>query len=216
MCACRGDESATPEVRPALVRQGRVADAGAVAALHASQIGEGFLSSLGPVFLERLYRRMCRTEGAFALVAERDGDVVGFVAGATSTRRLFSTFLLRDGVAVCLRSPLRLLSGWRRALETLRHGRQDGPAGDAGAELLSIAVDPGARRQGVAALLVRGLLEEVARRGSAGVDVVVGAGNGPAIALYRSAGFTPVRRFELHAGTESLLMRHPGGVGPTT
>ena len=36
---------------------------------------------------------------------------------------------------------------------------------------------------------------------------MVAAGNETAAALYRRAGFEMVDRFELHAGTESLLMQ---------
>ena len=37
------------------------------------------------------------------------------------------------------------------------------------------------------------------------------SGNGTAVALYRRAGFQPVERFELHPGTESLLMQWTAG-----
>ena len=37
--------------------------------------------------------------------------------------------------------------------------------------------------------------------------MVVAAGNETAIALYQRAGFHLIERFELHAGTESLLMQ---------
>ena len=51
-----------------------IGDAAAAAALHAGQIGEGFLTFLGPRFLRRLYRRVARTPGSFLLVVEDEGD----------------------------------------------------------------------------------------------------------------------------------------------
>lgn len=212
MCARRGDDIEASRAGRCDIRLGGVGDVPVVARLHAGQISEGFLASLGPRFLERLYRRMCRSEGSFVLVADDGGRVVGFVAGSVATRQLFSTFVVRDGPFAALRSPGQLLSSWRRVRETLRHGR----AGDeqrAEGELLAIAVDPRCRRGGVGARLVQALLEETARRSAASVDVVVGAGNQAAIALYRHAGFVPVRHFELHPGTTSLVLRHSSPPG---
>ena len=46
---------------------------------------------------------------------------------------------------------------------------------------------------------------------------MVGADNAAAIAMYRRAGFTPAHTFEMHRGTESVLMAHRGAApcGPT-
>jgi ribosomal protein S18 acetylase RimI-like enzyme len=77
--------------------------------------------------------------------------------------------------------------------------------------LLAIAVEPTARGRGVGMLLVEGFLEEVGRRGQSAAHVVVAADNDAAVSLYRRAGFHVVERFELHSGTQSLLMQWPGG-----
>ncbi|HLX86997.1 MAG TPA: GNAT family N-acetyltransferase [Acidimicrobiales bacterium] len=207
MAAAGGNGAGAGGAPPVVVRLGRETDAAAVAHLHAEQIGEGFLSSLGPRFLEQLYRRIAHDEGSFLLVAERHGTLAGFVAGTTALRRLYAAFLRRDGLRVLAGSPWRLVTSWRRVVETLRHGRTDtGPPADG--ELLAIAVDPTQRGRGIGAELVHALLGEMARRGAVSVDVVVGADNAAAIALYTSTGFAPLRRFELHAGTESLTLRH--------
>ena len=64
------------ELRPAVA-----ADAPALAAMHVDRIEEGFLSSLGPRFLRRLYRRIIAAPGSFAIVAVDECGVVGFVRG---------------------------------------------------------------------------------------------------------------------------------------
>ena len=191
-----------------VLRTGDDGDAAAAADLHASQINEGFLAFLGPRFLRRLYRRVTRTPGCFLLVVVNEGTTVGFLAGSTDVAALYRSFLWRDGVAAAFASSGRLLRSWRRVMETLRHGT--GGAG-AGAELLAVAVDPTTRGQGAGTLLVEGFLTEVGGRGQRAAHVVVAADNETAVALYRRTGFHTAERFELHSGTESLLMRWSGG-----
>ena len=101
-----------------------------------------------------------------------------------------------------------ILRSWRRVIETLRHGT--GGAGD-GAELLAVAVDPTARGRGAGTLLVEGFLAEIGRRGQDAAHVVVAAGQrdcGRAVPASRVSHM--VERFELHSGTESLLMQWSG------
>jgi ribosomal protein S18 acetylase RimI-like enzyme len=189
-----------------VLRTGTDGDVASAAALHADHIREGFLSFLGPRFLRRLYRRVVRVPGSFLLVAEAQGTILGFLAGSTDVAALYRAFVLRDGLPTAFASGGRLIRSWRRVLETLGHG--SGAAG-VGAELLAVAVDPAARGRGAGARLVEGFLTEVARRGGNAAYVVVAADNETAVALYRRAGFHTAERFELHRGTESLLMEWP-------
>lgn len=183
---------------------GTVVDADAAATLHAEQISEGFLTLLGPTFLRRLYRRIARVPGSFLLVVKDGATTVGFLAGSTDVARLYRSFIVHDGAAVALASGGRLLRSWRRVFETLRHGTGDEARGT---ELLAVAVDPVVRRRGVGALLVDAFLAETLRRHQDSAHVVVGADNTAAVALYRRAGFQTSHRFEMHRGTESLLMQ---------
>jgi ribosomal protein S18 acetylase RimI-like enzyme len=189
------------------IRTGRDDDAGAAALLHAGRIGDGFLSFLGPPFLTRLYRRIARTPSSFLLIADASGDVVGFVAGSTDVGELYRSFLVRDGVAAGLAAAPRLVRGWRRVLETLRHGAGDGAGSGRGTELLAIAVDTGHEGRGIGTTLVAAFLDQVATSGATEAFVVVGADNIGAMGLYARAGFIAGDEFELHAGTRSLVMQ---------
>ena len=124
---------------------------------------------------------------------------------AVSVGRLYRSFLLRDGIAAFLSTPVRLVLSSPRVFETLRHGRGDEVV--EGGELLAVAVDPRWRGQHVGGQLVEAFLREIEERGLAAAHVVVGADNAAAIAMYHRAGFAPARTFELHRGTESLVMQ---------
>ena len=187
-----------------VLRRGAADDADIAAALHAGQIAEGFLSFLGAPFLARLYRRIVLHDGSFLLVVDDGNATIGFLAGTTDVRALYRSFLRHDGPAAAFGSSVRLLCSWRRVLETLRHG---GGGSGGGAELLSVAVDPTAQGRGAGRILVDGFLAEVGRLGHQSATVVVAEANTVATALYAGAGFRVVERFELHAGTVSLLMR---------
>ncbi len=200
------------------VRVATASDARAMADLHASRITEGFLPTLGVTFLTRLYRRIVASPGAFAYVA-REGDehvaraeIVGFVAVASDLGALYRSFLLRDGVVAALQSLPAVVRSWRKVLETLRYPASAGsPAGTAlpDAEVLAVAVAPGATGRGVASLLVRHACDDLQRRGVTGVKVVCGTGNEAALALYRGCGFVPAEQVEVHGGvTSAVLVRH--------
>jgi ribosomal protein S18 acetylase RimI-like enzyme len=180
-------------------------EAPAVAALHAERIAEGFLATLGPRFLTRLYRRMVRSPRAFVVVAgERDG-LDGFVAVAEDTRRFYREFLLREGVAAAAASARALLRSPRRVWETLRYGT--GHAGNLPpAEVLSVAVAPRAAGRGLGTALVTAAVAELERRDIHAVRVVTAVGNTPALRMYERAGFTQCTRVVLHAGVEQEVL----------
>jgi ribosomal protein S18 acetylase RimI-like enzyme len=143
--------------------------------------------------------------------------VIGFVAGATSVRRLYGEFLLHDGLVAGVTSAPRLLRSIPRVVETLRYGAKDdtgpspkkggAPAEEPETELLSLAVAASARRRGAGAKLVQSFHAAAAQAGSRTARVVVAAANETAIRVYVESGFVEAERFELHAGTESLLLR---------
>ena len=194
------------------IRTGTDADAGAAAALHASEISEGFLPSLGRPFLTRLYRRIVRSPGSFLLIAHDGESIVGFVAGSEQVRDLYRSFLLRDGAVATLAALPQLARSWRHVLETLRYpaGAGDDGARDLpSAELLAIAVAPAARGSGAGRQLVAALTSEFERRGVGGVRVVVGDDNAAAISLYEHCGFTTAARLEVHRGTPSRVLTWP-------
>ena len=162
------------------------------AELHRSTIRTGFLTSLGPMFLRQLYAAVSSCPSGFGFVCRRDDDgaILGFVACADDTARVYRQALLRRGVLMAI--PLLRFAARpsviRRAYQTLRY-----PA-DVGhhlprAEVLSVAVAETARGAGIGRALVKSALDEFARRGIRQVRVAVWDRNESAIRLYRACGF---------------------------
>jgi ribosomal protein S18 acetylase RimI-like enzyme len=180
-------------------------DVDAMARLHAAEITEGFLPTLGPRFLARLYRRAVFDSSSFAFVAGCDGVVVGFAAATEDLRGLYRSFLVRDGLPAAAAAAPNLVRSWRRVLETLRYGG-GGEAALPPAEVIAVAVDRRARGQGVGRRLVAAVIDEFASRGVPAARVVAGTDNEAALRLYHSAGFRHAATVQVHAGVASEVL----------
>jgi ribosomal protein S18 acetylase RimI-like enzyme len=165
--------------------------ASAVARLHRIGIDSGFLSSLGPMFLRQLYKAVPSCPSGFGYVWEEpDGQVLGFIACAESTGRLYKQSLLRRGVLMAF-PLLRFIvrpSIIKRMYHTLRYPSQVGEDLPA-AEVLSVVVSSHARGKGVGVAIMKAALGEFAARKIAMVKVAVGASNEAGNKFYKKCGF---------------------------
>uniref|UniRef100_UPI001F012A0B GNAT family N-acetyltransferase n=1 Tax=Falsiroseomonas oryziterrae TaxID=2911368 RepID=UPI001F012A0B len=77
------------------------------------------------------------------------------------------------------------------------------------AEILTLAVLPEARRQGVGGALLAGAMAAAAARGAAAMFLEVSEGNAAARALYAAAGFSGVgrRRRYYPDGSDAVVLR---------
>lgn len=178
-----------------------------VAALHAENIDQGFLATLGLPFLALMYRALDEADGSVLLTEERHGRVVGFVSGGKGMGAVYRRMLrypVRLGLALLpsLLRPKRI----GRILEILRYGRRaNASTGLPSAELLSIAVDPSVRGTGVSERLYRRLRSHFSERGVDAFRIVVGESLLPAHRYYQKMGAKPVARIEVHAGEGSVV-----------
>jgi ribosomal protein S18 acetylase RimI-like enzyme len=193
------------------IRPARVEDADALAALHAAAIGSGFLATLGPRFLGRLYRRMVRSQYAFVFVRVLDegteSPVDGFVAIAIDTGRFYREFLGKDAVPAAVAAAPALLRSPKQVWETLRYGTAGSDDDLPRAEVLAIAVADRARGGGIGGALLRRALEELRARGIGSACVVTATDNVGALRMYERGGFHRHHRTEVHAGvTQEVLV----------
>lgn len=178
-----------------------------VAALHASCIDQGFLTTLGVPFLTLMYRAIDEAEESFLLVEERNGHVVGFVSGSCGMGPIYRHMLRRPvSLVLALLPSLVRPSRLKRIFDIVRYGRgSSGSEGLPTPELLSIAVSLDARGLGVAESLFRKLEMHFRLRGINAFKITVGDALTAAHRFYARMGAVPVGRTEVHAGEGSTV-----------
>lgn len=176
-----------------------------VAALHVANIDQGFLSTLGTQFVALMYEVLDATDGSVLLVEERDGDVAGFVAGSEGMGVICRGMLRRPvRLALALAPSLLRPSRLWRIFEILRYGRRE-QQGLPRAELLSIAVLPAYRGQGIADQLYGRLIDYFREAGLSEFTITVGEALQPAHRFYCRMGALPVSKVEVHKNLTSVV-----------
>lgn len=195
-----------PEARQGVFRQ--------VAALHADNIANGFLATLGPGFLALLYRAIDESDDSVLLVEFQGDRVVGFIAGATSLRAVYMRMLRHPVAMLRVMMPIALRGRTlARVLEILRY---EGKATNEHrnlpkAELLSLAVTPALRGPAggsIAERLYGRLVTHFQERGEPGMRIVVGPRLARAQRFYRRMGAEVVGTIEVHHLEQSILFVH--------
>lgn len=192
------------------IRLGTQEDAAAASFLHSSRITEGFLPTLGPRFLKRLYRRIALDRDSFLIVAEKDNELLGMASCTQDLGNLYRSFILRDGLIAATSALLPIMRSLPRVFETLRYPSQGGAeiamAALPGAEVLAVAVREESSGLGIGRQIMVAAIAEFSRRGVKSVKVVAGSQNASALSLYRSVGFRDTAALEVHEGTDSLAL----------
>ncbi len=178
----------------------------AVAEMHATEVAQGFLSSLGIPALELLYRHVASSRLCALFIAQRGNEPIGYICGTRDTAALYREFLLRRWWAAVPALAPKLLRPGRilRALETLRYPCAT-PVDLPHAEIINFVVSPPCRGQGVAQALFRQLTRWFADQGEPAVKVVTGEQQGRAHGFYEKSGARFHGRTSVHRGVPSRI-----------
>lgn len=179
-----------------------------LAFLHHAALSGGFLPTLGVDFLQVVYEGIVWSPAAVGFVATCGPRVVGFLVGATSTRRLFLD-VVRSRWSALTWQAVRQISRrpqilWR-VLETLFYPLKP-RSEEIEAELVILAVESEFRRAGCAKELIRRLNEAFTSRGIQAYRVVAYSDSREAVAFYESMGFVLKRTLNMYGRVWNLYV----------
>ena len=175
-----------------------------LARLHREAFPGFFLSTLGEPFLVQFYRGFLQDDTAVSVVA-RDGHgmPLGAVVGTTEPAGFFGRLLKHRWPGFALASAqavLRNPSAASRLVRAVRY-RGEAPAGEDGALLSSICVDPAAQGGGIGRLLVDEWTRVAAAKGAKGAFLTTDAiGNDAVNGFYRSGGWKLTDSYQTSEG----------------
>ncbi len=179
-----------------------------VALLHANNINQGFLSSLGVDFLVLLYQAIDEDQFSSLIFAVENEQVVGFVTGTLGMKSVYRQLFrywprLLPALIPSLVRPRRI---WR-IIEILRYsrGNKQNNLNLPSAELLSIVIDPAFRGHHYSGSLYQQLKDFFVHHGENEFKIIVGGTLAPAHRFYRKMGAIPVAEIEVHRGVRSTV-----------
>ena len=178
------------------------ADVDAVVDVHARAFPEYLLTHMGREYLRHYYAAFLSHSKHYAMVAEIDGRVVGFVAGTAAIERL-NARVYRPRIGVALTVAIRFIADpvlrkyllskrehFTKLLRVLARRKTSRVAVSKIAErLLSIGVSPDSQRMGVAQALVSGFNKRLNADGIGTVGLSVRHDNASGIAFYERTGW---------------------------
>jgi glycosyltransferase involved in cell wall biosynthesis/ribosomal protein S18 acetylase RimI-like enzyme len=200
-------------LRDVRIRRARRSDLSAMARLHSDVLPSAFLPVLGERFLRRLFLAHMEDPGAVALVAECDGEVIGYAAGVLSTPSFRRRFLLRHGIPAGMAAAPRLLrpGALRRILENASYPEMT--RGFPEAEFDLVGVKRGTP-PGLGVQLGREVLAGLAELGADRAKGYVATDNRAMTAMVRRLGFRLEGQVSLHDEKPSNIwvveLRPPG------
>jgi ribosomal protein S18 acetylase RimI-like enzyme len=178
-----------------------------LAELHISEIDTGFISSLGPATVRRIYEGIAASRHAFIFAAYEHETVVGFICGSVRTKCVYRDVLVRQGVMIGMRLLPKLVA--RRAIvaicETLVYPLQRQCAVLPEAEILNFCVRRTDQRKGIGGILFRRLVEEFQRREVLQIRIVTGAQQTSAQRFYETVGAIRHSEIRIHASIPSIV-----------
>lgn len=181
--------------------------------IHLATFPGFFLTFMGRGFLHQMYKAYVKHAESGILVAEEDGEVIGFLAYSEQMSSLYKYMLKHQLVQFAwysffafLRKPkvfMRLIRAFLKPGESRRDERY--------IELASIGVCPDAKAKGVGSSLINALKKSVDFNRFAYITLETDAVNNEiANNFYVKNGFCAVRQYETREGRKMYEYRYEG------
>lgn len=179
-------DSASPVIRPM-----SAADIPFAVDLHLAVFPGLFLSNLGAPFLRTFYRGFLEQPSAIALIVEHSGRPAGMVVGAGISHAFFRRLLLSRWYAFAAASLPAVLRSPGIAFRLVRNVSRVRPLpAPRRAEIMYLAVQPGAANRGFGAQLIQAFFREALAYGATSAELNTPAQNNDVVnKYYISRGF---------------------------
>lgn len=178
-------------------------------AVHRTEIGQGFLSSLGDSTLKLIFSSAANSQsGILLLVKSRPNDeVCGFLLGTTETGKFYKEFLFRKSLRAMLILSPKLLSviRIRKIVETLLYPIRQVNQNHPNAELLDIAVLKEFQGSGLAQRLFYDFVDILRQRNVNAFRITTGENLIRAQRFYEKLGARKVITIEIHKGQKAYV-----------
>jgi ribosomal protein S18 acetylase RimI-like enzyme len=174
-------------------------DALRVAEIHCAAIKEGFLSSLGVDFLQKVYAVLAKSSSAFGFVYEINGKVEGFICGGANTKVFFKELIFKNGLFLArpLLKHLFSFATIKNIYENLFYAQKTG-SNLPPAEIMSVAISDQMQGQGVGKVLMEQAVNEFKVRNIYEIKALTDEKNRASNKYYQQAGFLLVNRLKHH------------------
>lgn len=190
------------------IRRADEKDINYIALIHCKYI-EGFLRKIGQPFLKNFYEFLVKFSGTVILVAEHKGEIVGFIAGYTPTRNLFSKIVWKSNFFLVFSILIYLVGHPGEIIdfiELIRYEKQV-RLKDVDGELLFIAIEPSVRKIGIADQLVEECCKYLYEKGAKKIKVSADKDNDGPNNLLQRLGFNLTGEFQLRGRVQNLYVR---------
>lgn len=184
-----------------------------IVTIHLNTFTGFFLTFMGRGFLRQMYQSYCDHDESGLLVAEEDGNALGFLAFSSNFSGLYKfmikTRLIQFGwysIGAFFRRPsafMHIISAFLKPGEAKREEKY--------VELSSIGVDPDVKSKGIGSKLIDALKDNVDFYKYAYINLETDAvDNEGAIHFYEKNGFVRERMFETDEGRKMYEYRFVG------
>lgn len=180
------------------IREGRPSDARRLGELMTQEL-KSRIANLGQGVVTLLHEQIVASQYGMCVVAEQDGQVVGYAAIITSGRRFYREFLLRKGLRCALIALPRILkpSNLLTAMVGMKYFPRM-PHDDPEAEMISFVVDFRKQGTGVGRELWNGVVRGLRERKIRELKICTDTHNRAANEMYLRRGCRLVRREPLY------------------
>jgi len=178
-----------------------------VVKIHQQEITQGFLSTLDPRFLVRLYSSITKSPYTFIIVALKQEQIIGFIVGTTDIKKFYAYFLLNYGfisVALLFRKFFSIQT-LKKIIEIFSYPNKRSIIDLPKNEIINFCVTKNQQNLGIGSKLFDAVIAKFRSLGYSQVKIVTGIKQIQAQKFYEARNATLQEKIEVHSGDTSLV-----------